>query len=82
MLRNIVVLIACSVGYLVLAHEHCYYDEREVDPDGELTYCSMEYVTAGTCCTADEEAALESTFNAAGSLTAECGDYYKQVDSG
>lgn len=81
MLKSIAVLIACSVGYLVLAHEHCHFDEREVDPDGVLTYCSMDFVTSGTCCNAEEEAALEATFNAAGSLTAECADYYKQVSS-
>lgn len=81
MLKNISVLIACSLGCLVLAHEHCYCDERGVDPNGELTFCSMEYVTAGTCCNAEEEAALEAAFNAAGSLTADCADYYKQVGS-
>lgn len=80
MLKDIAVLIACSLSCLVLAHEHCHYDEWEVDPDGELTYCSMEYVTSGTCCNAEEEAALEVTFNAAG-LPAECAYYYKQVGS-
>lgn len=81
MLESIAVLAACSLGYLVVAHPHCHYDERTVDVDGELTYCSMEYAPAGICCTAEEEAVLEVTFNAAGDLTSECADYYKQVGS-
>lgn len=81
MSRAFVVLIACSLGYVVIAHPHCHYDLRAVDPDGQLTFCSMDYAPAGTCCTAGEEAALESTLKAAGSLTAECADYYQQVKS-
>lgn len=77
MLNSIDGLVACFVVYLVLAHEHCHYDEREVDPDGGLTYCSMDYVTSGTCCNAEEEAALEATFNTARPLTVECTDYYQ-----
>lgn len=79
MLRGIVILIAGSVGYVVVAHPHCHYDERDVDPDGKLVYCSIDYAPAGTCCTAEEEADLKATFDAAGSLTTECADYYKQA---
>jgi len=79
MLRSIVVLIACSTSYLVLAHTHCHYDERAVDPDGLLSFCPMDYALYGTCCDAEEEALLEATFNEAGDLTDECADYYQQV---
>lgn len=79
MSRKIAVLIACSVVYVVMAHPHCHYDLRAVDLDGQLTYCSMEYAPVGTCCTTEEETALEATFNAAGNLTSECANYYQQV---
>lgn len=79
MLRGIIILIAGSVGYVVVAHPHCHYDQRAVDPDGKLAFCSIDHAPAGTCCTAGEEADLETTFNAAGSLTTECADYYQQV---
>lgn len=80
MLRSIVVLIASSASYLVSAHPHCHYDLREVDLEGELTFCPMDYATNGICCTEAEEAELEATFNAAGPLTTECADYYHQVN--
>ena len=79
MLRSIIVLLSCGVGHFVHAHPHCHYDQREVDVGRDLTFCSMEYAPEGICCTEAEEAALEATFNAAGDLTAECADYYKQV---
>ena len=79
MLRSIIVLLSCGVGYFVYAHPHCHYDQREVDVGRDLTFCSMEYAPEGICCTEEEETALEATFNAAGALTAECADYYKQV---
>ena len=79
MLRSIIVLLSWGVGYFVYAHPHCHYDQREVDVGRDLTFCSMEFAPEGICCTQEEETALEATFNAAGDLTAECADYYKQV---
>ncbi|CAN0428975.1 unnamed protein product [Ascophyllum nodosum] len=79
MLRSIFVLLSCGVGYFVNAHPHCHYDLREVDSGRDLTFCPMDYAPEGICCTQAEETALEETFNAAGALTAECADYYKQV---
>ena len=79
MLRSIAILLSCGVGCFVYAHPHCHYDQREVDVERDLTFCSMEYAPEGVCCTQEEEAALEATFNAVGDLTAECADYYKQV---
>lgn len=79
MLRSIIVLLSCGVGYFVYAHPHCHYDQREVDVERDLTFCSMDYAPKGVCCTEAEETALEETFNAVGDLTAECADYYKQV---
>lgn len=82
LLRDIAILIAISTAYhTATAHPHCHYDEREVDFDRSLTYCSMDYATDGVCCTELEEVALEETFNAVGNLTTECADYYKQVGS-
>ncbi|CAM9644170.1 unnamed protein product, partial [Ascophyllum nodosum] len=79
MLRSIIILLSCGVVYLVYAHPHCHYDQREVDVERDLTFCSMDYAPEGICCTEAEETALEETFNAAGDLTTECADYYKQV---
>ena len=81
MLRNVVFFILSSPYYLAAAHPQCHYDEREVDLKTEMTFCSMEYAASGVCCTDLEEAALKETFTAASDgLTAECADYYKQVD--
>ena len=79
MLRSLIVLLSCGVGYFVYAHPHCHYDQRGVDVERDLTFCSMDYAPEGICCTEAEETALEATFNAVGDLTAECADYYKQV---
>ena len=79
MLRSIFILLSCGVGYFVYAHPHCHYDQREVDFERDLTFCPMDYAPEGICCTEEEETALEETFNAAGALTVECADYYKQV---
>ena len=64
------------------AHPHCHYDLREVDVGGDLAFCSMDYATKGTCCTEREEEALEDRFNeAVVGLTAQCADYYKEVNT-
>lgn len=70
-------LLASCVG----AHPHCWIDERAVDLDGELDFCSTNGDAAyGVCCTdSEEQAVLKKVSSVAGSLTAECGDLYKQV---
>ena len=78
--KYVAILIASSSAvFTAHSHQHCHYDQREVDLTSVLTYCSMDYAADGVCCTTEEEAALEATFNAAGDLTTECADYYKQV---
>ena len=78
--KYVAILIASSCAvFTAFGHPHCHYDQRQVDLTSTLTYCSMDYAADGVCCTAEEEAALEATFNAAGDLTTECADYYKQA---
>ena len=79
-MKNLAILVLGSALHLASAHPHCHYDEREVDLEREMTFCSMDYAAEGVCCTELEEAALEETYTAAiGDLTTECADYYKQV---
>jgi len=80
MLRNIIILALCGLGYYACAHPHCHFNQREVNLERELTFCSMDYAEAGVCCTEEEEATLEATLmSAVGDLTTECADYYQQV---
>ena len=61
----------------VAAHPLCYVDSRPTDVNEELTFCPEPQ--AGACCTDIEEAAVEARFDAAGPLTGDCEDLYKQV---
>ena len=61
----------------VAAHPLCYVDSRPTDLDEVLTFCPAPQ--AGACCTDVEEAAVEARFDAAGPLTGDCEDLYKQV---
>ena len=75
-----IILVSISALCLAFAHPHCHYDEREVDLEREMTFCSMDYASEGVCCTELEEAALNATYTAVvNGLTTECADYYKQV---
>ncbi|CAN0432934.1 unnamed protein product [Ascophyllum nodosum] len=75
-----IILVSISALCLAFAHPHCHYDEREVDLEREMTFCSMDYASEGVCCTELEEAALNATYTAVvNGLTTECADYYKQL---
>ena len=77
---SLITTISCSAVYLAFAHPHCHYDERQVDLEREMTFCSMDYADKGVCCTQSEEAVLEETYTAAiDGLTRKCAAYYKQV---
>lgn len=75
------VALAGLLSYLnwstVEAHPLCFFDDRQTDPFEELTFCPEPQ--DGACCTDEEEAVVQAKFEAAGSLTAECADFYRQV---
>lgn len=58
-------------------HPLCYVDERPTDYNQVLNFCPE--AQAGACCTDLEEAEVEARFDAAGPLTGDCEDLYKQV---
>lgn len=59
------------------AHPLCYVGAKPTDADQVLTFCPEPQ--AGACCTEFEEAVVEARFDAAGPLTDDCADLYKQV---
>lgn len=65
----------------VAAHPHCWTDERSVDLDDVLDYCSTnDDASYGVCCTdAEEEALAERVGAAVSTLTADCAALHKQV---
>lgn len=69
--------VMASVLYHVAAHPLCYFDNRPTDPDMTLTFCPAQ--KDGACCNDVEEAAIRKIFDAEGSLTGSCADYYKEV---
>lgn len=73
-------VLAWSVAWVV-AHPHCWIDQRAVDLDGGLDFCSTNDDAAyGVCCTdAEEEALSEGVEVVAASLTENCAAYYKEV---
>eukprot|EP00903_Cladosiphon_okamuranus_P010393 g9831.t1 len=69
-----------ATAAVTYAHPLCYVDEKPTDYDEVLTFCPEPQ--AGACCTDLEEAAVEARFDAAGPLTGDCEDLYKQVVCG
>lgn len=67
-------VFAGGVGYAA-GHAHCI--SKAVDLDQTLSFCPT--AEEGVCCTEAEEGVVVERFDAAGTLTAECGDYYKEV---
>lgn len=75
------VTISWSLSWYVAdAHPLCWYDSRPTDYDEVLTFCPESQ--AGACCNDLEEAEILALFDSAGTLTAECQAYYKQVVCG
>lgn len=69
------------LGLAAMAHAHplCYFDDRPTDFKEVLEFCPEQ--SEGACCNDMEEADVIATYEAAGPLSDECGDYYKQVRS-
>lgn len=75
--RYAVLAIFLATASRVYAHPLCYVDSKPTDFDEVLTFCPE--AQSGACCTDLEEAAVEARFDAAGPLTGDCEDLYKQV---
>lgn len=72
---------ACLALFLAAAsrvagHPLCY-DDTPTNLEMDLTFCPEQQ--DGACCTAMDEAELETRFLEAGDLSTECSDYYTQV---
>eukprot|EP00903_Cladosiphon_okamuranus_P010391 g9829.t1 len=67
------VLIAAS---RVAGHPICFVDDKAPDLEKTLDFCPAPQ--DGACCTDAEEAEVEARFEAAGPLSDDCADYYKQ----
>lgn len=71
------IIVSCSI-LRSLAHPLCYFDDRSTDYSEVLTFCPEQQ--SGACCNDDEEAAVEALFQAAGTLSTSCSEYYQQVE--
>lgn len=76
-MRGCSFLAAFFTAHRVLAHPLCYVGNRPTDYDEVLTFCPE--AQQGACCTDAEEAEVQARFEAAGTLTDDCADLYKQV---
>lgn len=60
----------------VTGHPLCW-DATPTDLNQELTYCPEQ--PSGACCTAQDEADLQDVVAAAGDISTECEELYKEV---
>lgn len=71
-LAALLAILPAAVG-----HPLCYIDAKPTDLEQVLSFCPA--AQDGACCTDQEEAQVQARFEAAGPLTGDCEDLYKQV---
>ena len=76
-MRSSFSFLACLVVGRVASHPLCYVDDKPTDLEGVLLFCPQ--AQDGACCTDIEEESVELIVEAAGPLTPDCYDLYKQV---
>lgn len=68
---------ALQIAVNVDGHPLCWIGDRPTDYEEVLEFCPEQ--PEGACCTDDEELGVQALFEAAGAITGECADLYKEV---
>ena len=76
-MRSSFSFLACLTVGRVASHPLCFVDDKPTDFDQVLTFCPA--AQDGACCTDIEEEKVSAIVSAAGDLSPECYDLYKQV---